>query len=186
MSIPSLSEDLVERSILVIRGHKVMLDADLARLYGVEVKALNQAVRRNRDRFPADFAFQLTLSEAQRSRSQIVTLNAELTENIYESVGRRGAKSRGTNLKYLPYAFTEQGVAMLSSVLHSPRAIRVNIEIMRAFVRLRRFMLEHASLAKKVAELEERYDGQFRVVFDALRDLMESDADPKEPIGFKA
>ena len=155
----------VERVILMIRGHKVLLDSDLARLYGVETRALIQAVKRNIDRFPADFMFQPTLDEVQFSRSQTVILK------------------RGTNIKYLPYAFTEQGVAMLSSVLHSPRAVLVNIEIMRAFVRLRQMLQANANLARKLAALEKKYDAQFKLVFDAIRELMAPPTKPKRRIG---
>src|SRR5215471_2669141 len=139
----------VERAILLIRGHKVLLDADLAGLYGVAVKALNQAVARNVARFPRDFMFQLSEAEANSLRSQTVTLKA----------------GRGQHRKYLPYAFTEQGVAMLSSVLRSPRAVQVNIEIMRAFVRLRQMLQANTELARKLNALEKKYDAQFRVVF---------------------
>jgi len=147
--------DAIERSIYAIRGERVMLDADLAALYGVETKALNRAVMRNQDRFPLDFAFQLTVEEASNLRYQSGT--SSLSHG-----GRR----------YLPYAFTEQGVAMLSSVLRSPRAVAVNVEIIRAFVRLRALLATHADLAHKLEALEQKYDGQFRVVFDAIRQLM--------------
>ena len=147
----------IERSSYTIRGERVMLDADLAALYGVETKALNQAVRRNAERFPADFMFHLNVAEAALVRSQIVTL---------------APRGPGAHRKYLPYAFTEQGVAMLSSVLHSPRAVAVNVEIMRAFVRLRQLLATHADLARKLEVLERKYDGKFRVVFDAIRLLM--------------
>ena len=148
--------DRIESRILILRSHKVMLDSDLANLYGVPVKVLNQAVKRNRERFPTDFMFQLTVMEAGRLRSQTVTLKT----------------GRGRHRKYLPYVFTEQGVAMLSSVLRSKRAIRVNIEIMRAFVRLRQMLASHTDLARKLAALEKKYDAQFKVVFDAIRELM--------------
>lgn len=157
----------ITRSILLIRGHKVMLDRDLAGLYGVTTKALNQAVRRNQARFPADFMFQLTWEEVGNPRSQTVTLEP------------------GKNIKYLPLAFTEQGVAMLSSVLRSERAVRVNIEIMRAFVQLRQILSSHADLARKLATLEKKYDAQFKVVFDAIRELMAPSNPPtKRRIGF--
>ncbi len=146
-----------------------MLDTDLAELYEVETKVLNQAVKRNLDRFPADFCFQLTANEADaldRLRSQIVTLK------------------RGEHRKYLPYVFTEQGVAMLSSVLHSPRAVQVNIEIMRAFVRLRRMLASNAGLARKLAALEKKYDAQFKIVFDAIRQLMSPPEPKRREIGF--
>lgn len=148
-----------------------MLDADLARLYGVEVRTLNQAVRRNAARFPGDFMFQLTWDETELSRSQIVILNE--------------ADGRGRNIKYLPYAFTEQGVAMLSSVLKSERAVQVNVEIMRAFVRLRGLIGHNRELARRLDDLESRYDRQFKVVFDAIRELMTPPAPaPKRRIGF--
>ena len=137
--------------------------------YGVDVKVLNQAVRRNVSRFPADFMFQLTVEEANSLRSQFVTLNV----------------GRGTHRKYAPYAFTEQGVAMLSSVLRSPRAIAVNIEIMRAFVQLRRLLDSNAGLARKLEELERKYDRQFRAVFDAIRALMSPPTTPRRAIGFR-
>jgi hypothetical protein len=130
-----------------------MLDADLAELYGVETKALLQTVKRNLDRFPEDFAFQLTNQDLSNLRSQIVT----------SSWGGR---------RYLPYAFTEQGVAMLSSVLRSPRAVQVNIEIMRVFVRLRQLLTSNVESARKLAALESKYDAQFKMVFDAIRELM--------------
>jgi ORF6N domain-containing protein len=147
-----------------------MLDTDLAVLYGVPVKALNQAVKRNRRRFPADFMFRLAAQEARCLRSQIVTANPR----------RRGGR------RSAPYAFTEQGVAMLSSVLRSARAIRVNVEIMRAFVRLRQLLESHAQLARKIDALERRYDGQFQVVFQSIRELMTPKPRPRRRIGFRA
>lgn len=147
-----------------------MLDADLAELYQVPTKVLNQAVNRNKGRFPPDFMFQLTPDEFAAIRSQIVTLES----------------GPGRHRKYLPHAFTEQGVAMLSSVLRSKRAVRVNIEIMRAFVRLREILATHKDLAKKLEMLERKYDVQFKVVFDAIRQLM-TPPEPKRPkIGFLA
>jgi hypothetical protein len=157
----------IEGSILFIRGHKVLLDADLAALYGVTTKRLNEQVRRNRSRFPADFMFQLTSKEAGLLRSQFATSN----------------KGRGGR-RYAPYAFTEQGVAMLSTVLNSERAIQVNIEIMRAFVRLRQMLASNAQLARKLAEPEKKYDIQFKFVFDAIRQLMASPEPKKRKIGF--
>ena len=169
-SEPSLVPvERIERAILLIRGKKVMLDADLASLYGVETRVLVQAVRRNLGRFPEDFMFQLSKEEVDFLRSQIVTL-------------KRG---RGQHSKYLPYAFTEQGVAMLSSVLHSPRAIQVNIEIMRAFVRLRQMLASHAELARKLDALEQKYDAQFKAVFDAIRQLMAPPEPKRRPMGFR-
>ena len=164
-----ISSDTLTGAILVIRGHKVMLDADLAALYGVETKALNQAVRRNIERFPDDFMFQLTSDEMENLRSQTVT-----------SSSWGGRRTR-------PYAFTEQGVAMLSSVLKSPRAIQVNIEIMRAFVRLRQMVTSNADLARKLNALERKYDGQFKIVFAAIRELTEPTPKKKgRPIGFRS
>lgn len=177
----------IERAILVLRGHRVMLDADLARLYEVETRALIQAVKRNIERFPADFMFQLTLDEARHSRSQTVILNAQEAAATSSSRSQPVTMKRGANIKYLPYAFTEQGVAMLSSVLRSPRAVQVNIEIMRAFVRLRQMLQANADLNRKLTALEKKYDAQFRGVFDAIHELM---APPKtkgrKPIGFEA
>ncbi|MDO8649394.1 MAG: ORF6N domain-containing protein [Candidatus Peregrinibacteria bacterium] len=159
----------IQKAILLIRGLKVMLDRDLADLYGVETRVLVQAVKRNQERFPKDFMFQLSKEEAEILRSQFVT-----------------SRSWGGR-RYPPYAFTEQGVAMLSSVLHSDRAVEVNIEIMRAFVRLREMLASHKDLARKLAELEEKYDEHFRVVFDAIRQLMEplTSRKKKRRIGFR-
>jgi hypothetical protein len=172
----------IEQRILLLRGHKVMLSPDLAELYGVEPKVLLQAVRRNAERFPADFMFQLTRQEVTRSRSQFVTLNDS-------KKGRSRSQivilKRGGNIKYAPYAFTEQGVAMLSSVLRSKRAIQVNVEIMRAFVHLRQLLVTHADLASKLEELEKKYDAQFRVVFEAIRQLMSSPAEVRKQIGYQ-
>ena len=171
----------IERAILVIRGHKVMLDADLALLYEVEVKVLNQAVKRNIDRFPADFMFQLSVEEADFLRCHSGTLKTDDTEALRSQFVT--SKGRGGR-RYLPYAFTEQGVAMLSSVLRSPRAVQVNIEIMRAFVRLRQMLQTNADLARKLAVLERKYNAQFKAVFDAIRDLMTPPEKPKRKIGF--
>ena len=158
----------IERRIYFLRGLRVILDAELAEMYGVPTKSLNLAVKRNRERFPDDFMFQLTVEEADFLRFQIET-----------SKPARGGR------RYLPYAFTEQGVAMLSSVLRSTRAVQVNIAIMRAFVRLRELLLSNADLARKLASLEGKYDAQFKVVFDAIRQLMAPPpAKPKPQIGF--
>ncbi len=161
-----LSVERIEKSIFFLRGHKVMLSIDLAKLYSVEPKALIQAVKRNIERFPSDFMFQLTNQEFAILKSQIVT-------------SRWGGIRRA-----VPYAFTEQGVAMLSSVLNSPRAIRVNIEIMRTFARLRQMLLSHSDLTRKLENLEKKYDAQFKVVFDALRQLMAPPTKPRRRIGF--
>jgi hypothetical protein len=160
----------VVRNILVIRGLKVILDSELAALYQVQTKALNQAVQRNIDRFPADFMFQLTASELRNWRSQIVTSNATAL----------------MGLRRRPYAFTEHGVAMLSSVLRSKRAIVVNIGIMRAFSHLREVLSGHEKLARQLAALERKYDQQFKVVFDAIRNLMIEPKRKARPIGFTA
>ena len=158
----------IERRIIVIRGESVMLDADLARIYGVETRTLVQAVKRNAKRFPPDFMFQLSREEFESLRSPLGIANQ----------GRGGRR-------YLPHAFTEQGVAMLSSVLRSDRAVHVNIEIMRAFVRLRRMIGSVTELRRKVDALEQKYDVQFRVVFDAIRQLMAPAAGEKRRIGFR-
>ena len=141
-----------------------MLDRDLAQLYGVPTKAFNQAVQRNRDRFPPDFMFRLSKQEFENLRSQIVTSSLK-SQFAISSSGWGGRR-------HPPYAFTEQGVAMLSSVLRSKRAIQVNVEIMRAFVRLRRMLASNEELARKLAAMEKKYDAQFKVVFDAIRELM--------------
>ena len=161
-----LPVEIIERKIYLIRGHKILLDSDLAELYGVEVKQLKRQVRRNLSRFPEDFMFQLQKEEYESLRSHFGTLK------------------RGEHAKYLPYAFTEQGVAMLSSVLNSDRAIEVNIQIMRAFVKLREMLSTHKDLARKLADMEKKYDTQFKVVFDAIRQLMTPDVPKKGKIGF--
>ena len=169
-SNPAILPERIERRILLIRGQKVMLDADLAGLYGVPTKKLNQAVKRNVERFPGDFMFRLTKHEAAAVlRSQIVTSND----------GRGGRR-------YNPYAFTEQGVAMLSSVLRSPRAIQVNIAIMRAFVKLREILATHRDLARRLDQMESKYDAQFKIVFDAIRELMTPPQKSRRRIGFSA
>jgi hypothetical protein len=161
--------DSIAALIVSVREHKVLLDSDLATLYGVETKALNRAVRRNLDRFPEDFMFQLTREEADALRFQSGTSNQ----------GRGGRR-------YLPYVFTQEGVAMLSSVLHSPRAVAVNIGIMRAFIRLRQMALSAEELVRKVGALERRYDDQFKIVFDAIRQLLTPPDPPRKRIGFHA
>ena len=148
-----------------VRGQKVILDNDIARLYEVEVKNLNIAVKRNLNRFPKDFMFQLTNQEAKILRCQIGT-------------SKRGGR------RYNPYAFTEQGVAMLSGVLTSPKAVRVNIEIMRAFVELRRMIDSNKELLTRIEKLEEKYDAKFQIVFEAIKELMKEDEKPRSKIGF--
>jgi len=183
MSVPKASRTSVvgvediSRAILVVRGHKVLLDADLAALYGVDTRVLLQAVKRNRERFPADFMIQLTAAEWAALRSQIVTL-------------KRG---RGQHRKYLPYAFTEQGVAMLSSVLKSARAIAVNIQIMRAFVRMRELLISNRDLAQKLDQLEARlekklasHDEAIAAILSAIRELMNPTPPKRRSIGFTA
>jgi len=157
----------IEQRIFLVRGQKVMLDADLAEIYRVPTKSLNLAVKRNADRFPEDFMFQLTDDEVAGLRFHFET-------------SKRGRGGR----RYAPYAFTEQGVAMLSSVLRSSRAVQVNIAIMRTFVRLREMLLSNAELARKLAALENKYDAQFKVVFDAIRELMLPPDPPRRQIGF--
>lgn len=163
--VVSVGDEEIAHKILWIRGKKVMLDKDLAQLYGVETKVLNQAVRRNSERFPLDFMYQLTQEEVSVLRSQFVT----------SSYGGR---------RYLPYAFTEQGVAMLSSVLKSKRAIEVNIQIMRTFTKLREMMLSQKDLQEKITAMEQKYDEHFQVVFHAIKQLLQEPEKPKRRIGF--
>lgn len=160
----------IERLILLIRGQKVMLDRDLARLYGVETRVLNQAVRRNIDRFPKDFMFRLT-------REEIMRISQFVISSTHSGVN---------TLKFSKnvMAFTEHGVAMLSSVLNSPTAVHVNIQIMRTFAELREIISRHRDLTKRLDELEKRYDAQFKVVFEAIRELMKPPESKKRPIGF--
>jgi hypothetical protein len=164
----------IQTKIYEIRGQKVMLDFDLAELYGVETKVLNQAVKRNIDRFPEDFMIQITRDEYNSLRSQFVTLEA----------------GRGKYSKYLPFAFTEQGVSMLSSVLNSSKAIQINIQIMRAFVFVRQYALSHKDLTEKLIELENKYDKQFKDVYDAInfllkKDIQETEQKQRKRIGYK-
>jgi len=161
-----LPRERIENHIFLLRGQKVMFSMHLAELYGVEPRALVQAVKRNVDRFPSDFMFQLSRAEFRNLKSQIVI------------------SSWGGLRRAAPYAFTEQGVAMLSSVLNSKRAAQVNIEIMRAFVRLRGLMSTHKDLARKLEALEKKYDAQFKVVFDAIRQLMTPPEPKKRKVGF--
>ncbi len=166
----SIAVEVIATRIREIRGKRVILGRDLAKLYGVAAKALNQAVKRNIKRFPSDFMFRISWEEVKSSRSQIVTLK------------------HGQNIKYLPYAFTEQGVAMLSSVLNSERAIQVNILIMRAFTKLREILLTHKELAVKIAALEKKYaehDETIKDIFEAIKRLLELPAKKKRIIGFE-
>jgi ORF6N domain-containing protein len=159
------------RRILILRSQRVMLSTDLAALYEVEPKALMQAVKRNAKRFPQDFMFQLNAREFERLRSRSVTAKSHLNKSLMK-------------VRFAPYAFTQEGIAMLSSVLRSARAIRVNIAIMRAFVQLRQMLLSHKELAQKLAALERKYDAQFTIVFDAIRQLMNPPVSKERRIGF--
>ena len=175
-----LKPENVAQLVLFIRGEKVLLDADLAMLYGVTTKALNQAVKRNSQRFPSDFMFQLTKAEHDNMRSRIVTTSQRKSLSRSQNVTLK----RGQNVKYLPYAFTEQRVAMLSSVLRSSRAVQVNIAIMRTFVQLRRLMDSNADLASKIESLEKKYDEKFATVFAAIKQLIAPTEPAKKRIGF--
>jgi len=176
-----LKPENVAQLVFFIRGEKVMLDADLAKLYGVTTKALNQAMRRNRARFPEDFAFRLSGEEFDNLRSQIVTTSSNPSV-IWSQIVTRSQKYRRSDS--LPVAFTEQGVAMLSSVLRSTRAVEVNIAIMRTFVQLRRLMDTNRDLARKIEALEKKYDEQFAVVFEAIKELITPPSPPRKRIGF--
>ena len=168
-SRPTIPPERIQSRILLVRGHRVMLDADLAELYGVTTKVLNQAVKRNADRFPEDFMFRLSPEETRGLRSQIVTSNS----------GRGGRR-------YAPYAFTEHGAVMLANVLRSSVAVQASIQVVRAFIRLRELLAAHKGLARKLVALEKKYDRQFAVVFEAIRQLMEGPPDePKGRIGFR-
>jgi hypothetical protein len=156
----------IENAILLIRGEKLILDSDLAALYGVETRALLQAVKRNRERFPSDFMIQLTLKESDSLRSQIVF-----------SKGRGGRR-------YLPYAFSEHGAIMAASVLNRKTAVETSVQVVRAFVRLRQMLASNKELAHRLIELERRYDTQFKVVFDAIRELMTTPEPKRKQIGF--
>ena len=176
----ALKPENIVQLVFFVRGEKVMFDADLAKLYGVSTKALNQAFRRNKQRFPSDFAFQLSTGEYENLKSQIVTSSAgetNLRSQIVTS-SLHGGRRRP------PYAFTEQGVAMLSSVLRSSRAVEVNIAIMRTFVQLRRLMDTNRDLARKIEALENKYDEQFAVVFEAIKQLIAPPEPPRRRIGF--
>ena len=169
-SLVVIRVERVEQTIVRIRDEKVILDADLAKLYGVSTKRLNEQVKRNRERFPEDFMFQLTIEEArstERSRSQIATLK------------------RGQNLKYRPLAFTEHGAIMAANVLNSKRAVQVSVQIVRAFIRLRQILASNEELARKLNDLEKKYDHQFKIVFDAIRELMTPPPSGIKPIGFR-
>jgi phage regulator Rha-like protein len=158
--------ELIASKIYLIRNTKVMLDRDLAELYGVETKRLKEQVRRNIERFPQDFMFELTKDEYQALRSQIATLK------------------KGQHSKYTPFAFTEHGVLMLSSILNSERAIQVNIQVVRAFVKLREMMVTHEDLKRKIESMEKKYDEQFQIVFEAIKQLLTEEDKPKKKIGY--
>ncbi len=177
-SSPQVALNLIENRIFFIRGQKVMLDSDLATLYKVSTKRLNEQVKRNLRRFPIDFMFQLSLDEArelQASRSQIATLNADLRSQFATSNRNRGGR------RYLPYAFTEHGAVMLASVLNSPTAITASIQVVRAFVRLRSILAAHKELARKLEGLERKTDAKFKIVFE----LIKPGQSPKPRIGYR-
>jgi hypothetical protein len=185
-SLPALVPEQIDRSILVVRGHKVLLDEQLAGFYSVPTKALVQAVKRNIERFPDDFMFQLTSDESDALRSQNAASDLR-SQIVTSSSAPHGGR------RYAPYAFTEQGVAMLSSVLRSPRAVEVNIQIMRAFVRLRQLLSVHKELAERLMKLEEQMRQrdhavaqQFQQVFALLDQLFSPPSPPRKPIGFHA
>jgi phage regulator Rha-like protein len=166
MKAEIVTQEVIETKIISVRGRKVLLDKDLAVLYGVKTGNLNKAVKRNIKRFPEDFMFKLTKEEHDSLRFQL------------------GILKRGRHSKYLPYAFTENGVAMLSSVLNSEMAVQVNIQIMRTFTRLREILLARKDLRQKIEEMEKKYDYQFKIVFEAIKELLGPPAKPKKPIGF--
>jgi len=172
----SIPPESVERSILLIRDQKVILDRVLAKLYGVSTKVLNQTVKRNPERFPPDFMFQLTMEEAKA---------LELTPDNLRSQNVTLKKPQGKHIKYRPYAFTEHGILMLSSVLRSDRAIQVNIHIMRTFVRLREILASNAELTRRLDALERTYDGHFKVIFQAIKEVMKPKISKRNPIGFR-
>lgn len=178
------NERIIKR-IFWLRGKKVMFDSDLAELYGVETKALNQTVKRNLERFPDDFMFRLSIAEARifvaALRSQIVTLNESETRAMRS---QSATGKRGQHIKYAPYVFTEQGVAMLSSVLKSKQAIQINIHIMRVFTELREMLLAHKDLREKIEKMESKYDKRFKAVFDVLKQLLKEEKEPVKKIGF--
>ena len=171
----------VETRILMVRGQKVLLDSDLADIYGVETRVLNQAVKRNQVRFPADFTFQLSLEETdelKNIKSQIVILSDASNNNSSEK------QKPGRNLKHRPFVFTEHGAVMLASVLNSPTAVEASIQVVRAFIRLRSILSEHHEIEQKLEELEKKYDAQFRTVFVAIKELMKPPSSGKRKIGF--
>ena len=196
----SLNIETIRENIYIIRGRKVMLDRDLAMFYGVPTKRLNEAVKRNSDRFPEDFMFQLTKEEVEIcSRSQFATLNddeedenlkSQIATSSFSATNKDNLRSqivtskRGSNIKYMPMAFTEQGIAMLSSVLNSKRAIQVNIQIIRVFTKLREMIDAYKDLREKVEEMEMNNETNFREIFRIIRGFIEEEKKPKDPIGF--
>ncbi len=189
----ALTHDFIEQRIYLIRGHKVMIDNDLAVLYGVETRRLKEQIKRNLDRFPDDFMFRLTWEEAKSLRSQIATLNEESSRSQFATLNEDPSRSqfvilkRGQHLKYLPYVFTEQGLAMLSSVLKSKQAVVVNIAIMRTFVKLRRMISVNKELAWHLRGLETRvgkHDRDIEAIFDIIRRLTEEPPKPRVKLGF--
>ena len=187
MQVP---QEQIEQAIVVIRGHRVMLDSDLAKLYGVSTKVLNQAVKRNADRFPRDFAFQLTATEVRTLRSQLVSSTSGPSESIKSKSNRSQfvtGSQKHRDPRFRPWAFTEHGTVMVASVLNSERAVRVSIYVVRAFVKLREMLDSHKMLAQKIAELEctvASHDGHIKTLFEAIRQLMEPPATKPRRIGF--
>ena len=168
--------EVIERKILLIRGEKIMLDADLAELYDVPTKRLNEQVKRNADRFPVDFAFQLTAEEWKN----VKTLNDEANRSQFATGSQKHRDPR-----FMPWAFTEHGAIMAATVLNSKQAVAMSVHVVRAFVKLRELLATHKDLARKIEEMEKKYDSQFRVVFDAIRQLMTPPETKKRKIGFE-
>jgi hypothetical protein len=186
-----IPRDRIEQAILVIRGQRVILDSDLAKLYGVSTKALNQAVKRNADRFPGDFACQLNAAEVGNLRSQVVTSSSGPVESIESNLNRSQfvtGSQKHRDPRFRPWAFTEHGAVMVASVLNSKRAVEVSIYVVRAFVKLREMLGTHKALAQKLAELERQvasHDRHIRSLFEAIRQLMEPPATKSRRVGFK-
>jgi len=175
-----IPEERIEQIILIIRNQKVVLDSDLALLYGVSVKRLNEAVKRNKERFPLDFIFQLRKGEVENLRSQFATANGD-DSNLRSQIATSSYGGR----RYLPYAFTEHGALMAATVLNSPRAVAMSLAIIRTFIKLRQILSVNKDLTKRLDELEEKYDKHFHIVFEAIKQLMEPpEESPKPKIGF--
>ncbi|MFA6973257.1 MAG: ORF6N domain-containing protein [Parcubacteria group bacterium] len=174
-----IPNEIIQQKIYFIRGEKVMFDKDLAELYGVETGALNRAVKRNKERFPNDFMFQLTQKEAD------IFLRCQIGISNEASLRSQSATSKRGGRRYEPYVFTEQGVAMLSSALNSDRAIQVNIQIMRTFTQIRKMLIGNKELREKIERMEKKYDKNFQVVFQAIKLLLKEDAKPAKRIGFQ-